>query len=212
MTFRNIPNTGGEYRSGATIGGMPIANRQRRRLLRWVAATGVAVVASGVVVGGWLLASRPVLDDQLGRRVVAALERADPANPPMHGHDMPKNPNRRMDLDGNELVCAAKVFGHEPASATDVDDVRVVYAHRTCAATGPGLAWPESIRETGPVAVRLGVPDVLVLPEKALPDAADATYRDRIRAVIPQRYQEEALTYPDFIDPDVTDELADKVG
>lgn len=179
--------------------------------MRWVAAAGVAIVAAGVVVGGVLLMSDPSLDDQLGRRVVAALERADPAAPPAHGHTTPANPNRRTDIDGNELVCVAKVFGHEPASATAVDDVRVVYAHRTCAATGPGLRWPASIRETGPVAVRLGVPDTLVLPEKALPNAEDASYTDRIRAVIPQRYQGQALAYADFVDPAVAEELRDSI-
>jgi len=193
---------------------MPIADRLSRwwsrRLMRWVAAAGVAVVAVGVVVGGYVLMSSPSLDDQLGRRVVAALERADPAAPPPHDHVKPANPNRRTDIDGYQLVCMAKVFGHEPASATEVGDVRVVYAHRTCAATGPGLAWPESIRETGPVAVRLGVPDKLVLPEKALPDV-DASYTDRIRAVIPRQYQGQALAYPNFMDPDVADELQDSI-
>jgi hypothetical protein len=178
--------------------------------MRWVAAAGVTIVAAGVVVGSALLAADPSLDDQLGRRVVAALERADPSTPPRHGHE-PANPNRRTDIDGNELVCVARVFGHEPPTATAVDDVRVIYAHRTCAATGPGLAWPESLRETGPVAVRLGVPDTLVLPEKALPESADATYKDRIRAVIPQRYQGQALAYADFVDPEVAEELQDSI-
>lgn len=175
--------------------------------MRWVAAAAVAVAAAGVVVGGVLLTADPSLDDQLARRVVAALERADPSAPPVHGHVTPANPNRRTDIDGNELTCVAKVFGHEPAGATSVDDVRVVYAHRTCAATGPGLTWPASIRETGPMAVRLGVPDRLVLPEKALKDEADASYADRVRAVIPRPYQRQALAYADYVDPDVAEEL-----
>jgi hypothetical protein len=189
---------------------MPIADRQRRRVLRWVAAGAIAVVAAGVVVGGVWLSADSSLDDQLGRRVVAALERAQPGAIPAHGH-APKNPEKRADIDGNELVCVAKVFGHEPADATEVDRITVIYAHRTCAAIGPGLFWPESLRETGPVAVRLGVPDELVLPEKALPDEEDASYADRIRAVIPARYQGQALAYPDFVDPDVADELEDAV-
>lgn len=178
--------------------------------MRWMAAAGVAIVAVGVVVGGVLLSAEPSLDEQLARRVVAALERADPESPPMHGHE-PADPTRRTDIDGHELRCVAKVFGHEPPSATSVDDVRVVYAHRTCAATGEGLAWPASLRETGPVAVRLGMPDTLVLPEKALPADADASYADRIRAVIPRQYQAQALAYPDFVDPEVAEELRDTV-
>jgi hypothetical protein len=179
--------------------------------MRWVAAAGVAVVAVGVVVGGVILADEPSLDEQLSRRVVAALERAVPTAEPVHGHAEPKNPNRRTDIDGNELVCVAKVFGHDPTTATAVDDVEVVYAHRTCAAVGPGLIWPESLRETGPVAVRLGTPDELLLPEKALPTKADAAYTDRIRAVIPQRYQKQALAYPDFVDPEVAADLQDQL-
>jgi hypothetical protein len=190
---------------------MPIANRQRRRVLRWAAAAGVAVVAAGMIVGGVLLTRDPSLDEQLSRRVVAALERAVPGAVPVHGHTKPTNPNRRTDIDGNELVCVAKAFGHVPTDATEVDDVKVIYAHRTCAAVGPGLAWPESIRETGPVAVRLGVPDTLVLPEKALPNKSDANYTDRIRAVIPQQYQQQALAYTDFVDPEVADDLEDQL-
>jgi hypothetical protein len=192
---------------------MPTAYRQRRRVMRWVAAAAIAVVAAGVVIAGVMLTADPSLDESLARRVVAALERADPAaEPPAHGHaGASANPNRRTDIDGFELVCAAKVFAHDPPSATEVDDVQVVYAHRTCAAVGPGLVWPGSLRETGPVAVRLGVPDKLVLPEKALPGAGDAQYADRIRAVIPKPYQQKALAFPDFVDPDVADELQDRI-
>jgi hypothetical protein len=190
---------------------MPIANRQRRRLMRWATAAGIAVVAVGMVVAGVVLTRGPSLDEQLSRHVVAALERATPNAAPVHAHTKPTNPNRRTDIDGNELVCVARVFGHDPADASTVDDVKVIYAHRTCAAVGPGLAWPESIRETGPVAVRLGIPDTLVLPEKALPNETNANYADRIRAVIPKQYQKQALAYTNFVDPDVADELQDQL-
>jgi len=170
------------------------------------------MVAVGVVVGGAILADEPSLDEQLSRRVVAALERAVPtATGAAHGHTQPKNPTRRTDIDGNELVCVAKPFAHTPPTATTVDEVKVIYAHRTCAAAGPGLTWPESIRETGPVAVRLGVPDKLVLPEKALPNEPNAAYADRIRAVIPKQYQKQALAYTNYIDPDVAAELQDQL-
>jgi hypothetical protein len=191
---------------------MPVGDRQRRRVMRWVAAAAIAVVASGIVVAGAMLSAEPSLDELLDRRVVAALERSTPGSAPSaHAHNAPKKPNHRTDIDGFELVCAAKVFGHEPADVSTVEDVRVVYAHRTCAAVGPGLMWPESIRETGPVAVKLGVPDTLVLPENALPGDANAQYADRIRAVIPKRYQSAALAYPDFVDPDVADDLQDLI-
>lgn len=193
---------------------MVTVDRLRPRVLRWVAAAAVAVVAVGVVVGGVLLSAEPGLEEQLDRRVVAALERADPAagGPAAHpGHGEPADPHRRVDIDGHELRCVARFFGHDPPDATTIGDVTVIYAHRMCAAVGPGLAWPDSIRETGPVAVRLGVPDTIVLPDKALPGQADASYAERIRAVIPERYHEQALAYPDFVDPDAAEELQDRV-
>jgi hypothetical protein len=192
---------------------MLMADLRNRRALRWAVAAAVAILAAGVVVGGVLLTAEPGLDELMDRRVVAALERPEPGGHAGHsGHGGTANPHRRVDIDGHELTCVAKSFGHEPAGATEIGDVRVVYAHRMCAATGPGLVWPSSIRETGPVAVRLGIPDSLVLPEKAGSGDGEATYADRIRAVIPPRYHEQALAFPDFVDPEVAEELQDRVG
>lgn len=183
----------------------------QRRPVRWAVAGAVAAVATGVVVGGVLLSTRDDLDELMTRRAVAALERADPETAVDHGdhggHGQPAAPGRRVDLDGYELRCVADVFGHEPAGATSIDEVSVIYAHRMCAAVGPGLVWPDSIREAGPVAVRLGVPDELVLPEQALPDEADATYADRIRAIVPEPFHDAALTS----DPEVAERLQDIV-
>ena len=190
---------------------MSTTNLARRRALRWVAAGAVALVATGVVVGGVLLSAQSEFDALVNRRVVAALEQAPPGGPHVHHGHAPADPSRRTDIDGHELRCVAETFGHDPPDATAIEDVTVIYAHRMCAAIGPGLGWPDSIRETGPVAVRIGVPDTLVLPEKALADNPDAQYADRIRAVIPQRYHERALAFPDFVDPDVADELQDRV-
>jgi hypothetical protein len=192
-----------------------ISRLLRRRAVRWLVAGLVTVVAAGVVVGGVLLSPRSGLDEQLNRRAVAALEQAPPTETspptPHAAHGRPANPDRRVDTDGHELRCVAKVFGHDPPGASSIDEVSVSYAHRMCAAIGPGLAWPASIRETGPVAVRLGTPDTLILPEKALPEVPDANYTDRIRAVIPERHHQQALAFADFVDPDVAEELRDRV-
>jgi hypothetical protein len=194
---------------------MATVDLSRRPAMRWAVAGAVTVVAVGVVAGGVLLSTPDDLDDLMVRRTEAALERVDPAashDPSAHaGHGQPANPDHRVDIDGHELRCAAKVFGHEPADASSIDEVKVIYAHRMCAAVGPGLVWPDSIRETGPVAVRLGVPDTVVLPERAIPDNADADYADRIRAVIPRPFHDDALAFTDFVDPDVAEELQDRV-
>lgn len=185
--------------------------------MRWVVVAAVAVVAVGVAFAGVLLTREPSLDELMTRRAEAALERAQPAEagePSAHsahsGAGQPANPNRRTDIDGHELRCAAKVFGHDPPDATSIDDVTAIYAHRMCAAVGPGLTWPAAIRESGPVVVRLGVPDELVMPEKPSADA-DLRYPDRVRAVIPARYHEDAFAFADYVDPDVSEELRDRL-
>ena len=185
--------------------------------MRWVVAAAVAVVAVGMAFAGILLTREPSLDELMTRRAEAALERAQPlatGEPSAHGggHAQPADPNRRTDLDGHELRCVAKVFGYDPPSATTIDDVTAIYAHRMCAAVGPGLAWPDAIRETGPVAVRLGVPDELVMPEKLVPDDTEVSYPERIRAVIPARYHNDALAFADFVNPDVAEELQDRLA
>jgi hypothetical protein len=194
---------------------MVTVDLKRRPGMRWAVAAAVAAVAAGVVVGGVLLSAQDDLDDLMNRRVVAALERADPAaattHPSAHAGHGPVDPNRRTDIDGHELRCAARAFGHEPADATSIDDVTVIYAHRMCAAVGARPAGAGAIRETGPVAVRLGVPDTLVLPENALPDEPDANYAERIRAVIPRRHHGDALAFTDFVDPGVAEQLQGRI-
>jgi hypothetical protein len=187
--------------------------------MRWVAAAAIAVVAVGIALVGVLLPREPSLDELMNRRVVAALERAQPTEagePSAHGgHDAePVNANRRTDIDGHELRCVAKVFGHDPPGATSINDVKTIYAHRMCAAVDPGLTWPSSIRESGPVAVHLGIPDELLMPEKdntAAENGAVVAYPDRVRAIIPERYHQQALAHADFVDPDVREELQERM-
>ncbi|OLF14136.1 hypothetical protein BLA60_02960 [Actinophytocola xinjiangensis] len=194
---------------------MAAVDAQRRPAMRWAVVAAVAVLAVVLAAGGALLVTRDGLDEQLGRRVVAALERPDAdlnAGDDQHaGHDPASGATRRVSPDGHELRCATEVFGHEPVDATSVEEVTVVYAHRMCAAVGPGLVWPDSIRETGPVAVRLGIPDTLVLPERSLLDDPDANYVERIRSVVPQPFRDAALAFRDYVDPDVAQDLQDLV-
>jgi len=192
---------------------MAVVDVERRPAMRWAVAFAVAALAVVLAAGGVLLVADDGLDEQLSRRVVAALERPDADAHAGHaGHGgAAADSLLRVDIDGHELRCATEVFGHEPAGATSVGEVTVVYAHRMCAAIGPGLVWPDSIRETGPVAVRLGVPDTLVLPEKAMPGDPGANYAERIRSVVPPPFRDAALAFPDYVDPDVAEDLQDLV-
>jgi hypothetical protein len=95
----------------------------------------------------------------------------------------------------------------DPPDATTVEQVRVVYAHHMCAEVGPGLTWPQAVRAAGPLAAEFTGPVTVLLPERALPDVVGASYADRIREIIPERYHETALAPGGFADPAVADRL-----
>lgn len=192
------------------------ADQRPGRFVLWLVILAALGVAAGlvVVVRAIVTSDPPSLQDQLAVRAVEVLEQAPPSSGDAGhhtGHGQPADHTRRVDRDGNELRCAAKTFGYDPPDATRVDEVREIYAHHMCAAIGPGLAWPSSIRETGPVTVRLADPAAVVVPEQALPGEQGAQYADRVRAIIPERYHEQALAFGNFVDPDVAAGLRDRI-
>jgi hypothetical protein len=167
--------------------------RSRQPRWRWLAALALlGLVVAGAVLLRLTAGSAPPtagdaapLPEQLADRVVSILEQATPQEHTDHGHHLAGATNG--------LVCVADAFGYEPASATSIEQVEVVYAHHMCAEVGPGMAWPQAVRAYGPLAVQLTDPVTVVLPEQALRDQPAATHADRIRAIVPEQYHEQAL-------------------
>ncbi|TDE53572.1 hypothetical protein E1295_16265 [Nonomuraea mesophila] len=121
------------------------------------------------------------LNDELAAQVTLILEQASTGEHHAHGHHFESN-----------VVCAVEPFGTEPAGASSLVEVKWVYARHLCAITGESSEWSVSVRASGPIAVRLGIPPVVKVPE------AGAGYPERVRRLIPPRYHEEA--FADFSD------------
>ncbi|MCA2183767.1 hypothetical protein [Nonomuraea cavernae] len=143
------------------------------------AAVALAVLAGAALVVHLHLSGRQELRARLTDRVTALLERASPAEHHEHGHE--------FGPDAGRVVCAVDVFGTDPADAGTVAEVTWVYAHHMCAITGPGAGWSVSVRASGPIAVRLGTPDRVRVPQSG------AGYPERVRELIPERYHDEAF-------------------
>ncbi|MCP2327981.1 hypothetical protein HDA40_006488 [Hamadaea flava] len=122
----------------------------------------------------------------LAPQVVAALERVSPAEHHNHGHEVTA---------GDRVLCAAEPFGFEPPDAQSVSEVRVAYAYYLCAAAPPGTPWDQSARISGPVAVRLSQPPVVRIAQ------AGAGYPERVKALIPARYQARVNGFADSAVP-----------
>ena len=184
--------------------------RPSRRRTRWLVALAAlaAVVAAAVLLrvaggGGDTEAGEPAsLPEQLTARVVATLEESSSSEHAEHGH--------HFDEEAVRIVCAAETFGFEPAEATTVDDVEMVYAHHMCAEVGTGFGWPDAVRAAGPLAVELTDPVTVLLPEQALAGQEGVNHADRIRAIIPEQYHEAALAPEGFAAPAVAERLRER--
>ncbi|MEV4108635.1 hypothetical protein [Nonomuraea sp. NPDC049695] len=120
---------------------------------------------------------------ELAAQVTLVLEQSSLGEHHAHGHDF-----------DSRVVCAVETFGTEPADATSVVEVKWVYARHMCAVTDAGTDWATSVRASGPIAVRIGIPPVVRVPEPGM------GYPDRVRRLIPARYQEQA--FAEFDDED----------
>ncbi|MGW2155271.1 hypothetical protein [Nonomuraea sp. NPDC001699] len=148
-------------------------------------ATRRGQIAAGVALAGLALAGVTLfavdqgsarLDQELAAQVTLILERATPEEHHDHGHGFE-----------SRVVCAVEPFGTDPPDASSLAEVRWVYARHLCAIVGESRDWAMSVRASGPIAVRLGVPPQVKVP------ADGPGYPERVRELIPGRYHEEAF-------------------
>lgn len=115
----------------------------------------------------------------LAARLVTVLEEATPAEHHDHGHEL---------AGPAPVICAVDVFGIDPPGATALDQVRTVYALHLCAVAEPGRPWEWAVKMSGPLAAQWR-PDRPVV-RIAAPGQG---YPERVRALIPDRYQDRAF-------------------
>jgi hypothetical protein len=118
------------------------------------------------------------LRGQLTAEVVPVLENA--AQLQHLGHDEDSAGPRR-------IMCTVDPFGVDPPGTTALAQVQWVYALHLCVIGEPGLPWDYATKSAGPVAVGLGSPPRVRLPE------AQVDYRTQVRQMIPARYQSQAF-------------------
>lgn len=117
---------------------------------------------------------------QLSATVVNVLEQM-PAKD--HGHA-----NHGAATDPSTLVCGVRIFGLNPADADTLGEVTQVYAYHICAAAKPGQDWILAVKLTGPAVITLAAdPPTMAVAE------GGAGFRERVRALIPEKYQAEAF-------------------
>ncbi|WP_191843628.1 hypothetical protein [Catellatospora chokoriensis] len=142
------------------------------------------LLALALVAGLFAVAAPADLKDVLADRVAVILAQSSPSEHHQHGHDVAAE---------DTVLCTAETMGMEPADATRVADVRVVYAYFFCAAGEPGQPWDFAARISGPVVVELTEPPRVRIAEAGL------GYPDRVKAMLPDQY--EPWAFGGFHDP-----------
>ncbi len=163
----------------------------------WVVVI-LAVTAGAVVLAGTSgPEAKPVsLEEQIATRLRTTLEQQDPEQHNHAGHAA-----LQADAGPVPVVCGVRVYGHEPAGATELADVRTVYGYHFCGLAEQKRPWDIAVKLAGPVIVDMAVepPGIQVVEA-----TENVRFVDRLRQMFPPEYadvaQKEALA---------DDELAD---
>lgn len=141
-------------------------------------AAGVLALVRLEVLGGPSPAERTAdISAELTRQMVTTLEQTPAAH--HHGHGAEAGAQART-------ICSARVYGYEPEAAASVDEVETVYGFHLCAIAEPGGAWDFAPKLVAPLVMHTndGAPTFEMV------EATETVgYRDRIKQLIPERYQ-----------------------
>ena len=166
---------------------------------RYVGAAAILLAASAGVVAlsasGSSEAGPVDLRAQLETRMRTTLEQSDPEQHQHAGHTAQQagaNP---------AVICGVRVYGHEPAEATALAEVRTVYGFHLCGVAEQKRPWDVAVKLAGPVILDMSTepPGIQVVEA-----TADVRYADRLRQMFPAKYADlaarEALSETEMAD------------
>ncbi|WP_199516742.1 hypothetical protein [Nucisporomicrobium flavum] len=169
-----------------------------RTRARWAAGIVLAATAGTValVTTTGSDAHRADLPAQITDRMRTTLERSDPAQHHHAGHQPAGAADEKP-----AVICGVRVYGYEPAKATELADVRTVYGFHLCGVAEQGRPWDVAVKLAGPVILDMSTepPGIQVV------EATDGVpYAERLRQMFPGKYaelaQKEALTDGEMAD------------
>ncbi|GAA4966366.1 hypothetical protein [Actinoplanes utahensis] len=126
------------------------------------------------------------LRTQIETRMRTVLEQADPGQHQHAGHAVQPSAGAARPA----VVCGVRVYGHEPAAATALDEVRTVYGFHLCGVAEQQRPWDVAVKLAGPLILDMTTdpPGIEVVEA-----TAEVKYVDRVWQRFPPRYAEVAL-------------------
>ncbi|MGK5685209.1 hypothetical protein [Actinoplanes sp. URMC 104] len=159
---------------------------------------GVAAILLTVSAGAAALSDRGAPEEDLqtsiANRMRATLEQSSPEQ---HQHAQ----HASTEQQAPPVVCGVRVYGHEPAGAADLAEVRTVYGFHLCGVAEQKRPWDVAVKLAGPVILDLTTDPVGIQVVEA---TEKVPFADRLRQMFPARYadaaQKEALTGTEMAD------------
>ncbi|GLY97936.1 hypothetical protein [Actinoplanes sp. NBRC 103695] len=159
----------------------------------WAAVVLLATSAGAAA----LVSSEPAdLPGQVTSRMRTTLEQSDPGQHHHAAHQAATEAQAKA-----AVICGVRVYGYEPAEATELTDVRTVYGFHLCGVAEPKVPWDVAVKLAGPVILDMSTepPGVRVVEA-----TADVRFVDRLRQMFPDKYAQlaakEALTASEMAD------------
>ncbi|MFY1655811.1 hypothetical protein [Micromonospora sp. WMMD1274] len=153
----------------------------------------VCLLAASIGVAAVVTSTTPKTDPAALRQEILArmrttLEQADPTHHGHAGHTAPQAPAGEQVAP--KVVCGVHVYGHEPAGAATLADVRTVYGFHLCGVAEQKRQWDGAVKLVGPL-----IMDMTTQPPgiEVVEATADVRFVDRLREMFPDRYEELAL-------------------
>jgi hypothetical protein len=154
----------------------------------------VAVILLSVSAGAFALVdsdgseAKPAdLQGQIMAWMRTTLEQSDPQQHNHAGHHaQPAGTGQARPA----VICGVRVYGHEPAGATALAEVRTIYGFHMCGVAEPKRPWDVAVKLAGPVIM---TPSTEPPGIQVVEATAGTRFVDRLREMFPAEYAEPAL-------------------
>ena len=166
---------------------------------RYVGAAAILLVASaGAAVLAYPEAPEakaPDLNSQIATLMRGTLEQSDPEQHNHAGHSAAQQATPAA------VICGVRAYGHEPAQATTLAEVRTVYGFHLCGVAEQKRPWDVAVKLAGPVILDLSTtpPGIQVVEA-----TEDVKFADQLRQMFPPKYADlaskEALAASEMAD------------
>jgi hypothetical protein len=155
----------------------------------WVAVILLATAAgAAVLVNSGGSAAKPAdLQGQIMDRMRTTLEQSGPGQHRHAGHGAQQAETEQAEA---AVICGVRVYGHEPAEVTALDEVRKVYGFHLCGVAEENSPWDVAVKLAGPVIVDMSTEPAGIQVVEA---TEDVKFVDRLRQMFPAEYAELAL-------------------